>query len=141
MADFDEVRDQYHSSLRAFIKGDPEPTKRLWSRGDDVTLANPIGPPVRGWDAVRETMEHAASLVCDGEDLSRESISTYTTPDLVCELALERCRLRVVGGADAAAPITLRVTTTFRREDDGWKIVHRHADPIAGPRPIESVLQ
>jgi ketosteroid isomerase-like protein len=27
--------------------------------------------------------------------------------------------------------LELRVTTTFRRENGEWKIVHRHADPIA----------
>jgi hypothetical protein len=32
------------------------------------------------------------------------------------------------------------VTTIFRREDDAWKIAHRHADPITTPRPIESAF-
>ena len=27
------------------------------------------------------------------------------------------------------------------REDDGWRIVHRHADPIPGGRRVESVAQ
>jgi hypothetical protein len=61
MADFDEVREQYHRALEAFIPGDPKPVQGLWSKRDDVTLANPLGPPARGWDAVRETMERAAS--------------------------------------------------------------------------------
>jgi len=33
-------------------------------------------------------------------------------------------------GGDAPAPIELRVTLIFRREDGEWKEVHRHADPI-----------
>jgi hypothetical protein len=35
-------------ALDAIVKGDPEPKKRLYSRRDDVTLANPFGPPARG---------------------------------------------------------------------------------------------
>jgi RNase P/RNase MRP subunit p30 len=54
MTDLDEVREQYHRAVEAFITGDPEPHDELWSKRDDVTLANPLGPPVRGWDAVRD---------------------------------------------------------------------------------------
>jgi hypothetical protein len=43
------VIEEYHRTIDAIVIGDPEPQKRLWSRGDDVTLANPLGPPVRGW--------------------------------------------------------------------------------------------
>jgi ketosteroid isomerase-like protein len=114
---------------------------RLWSKRDDATLANPLGPPVRGWDAVREAGERAASQVAAGEAaFSVESISMYATPDLAYELAIERSRAKV-GGADEAVPLSLRVTTIFRREDDGWRIVHRQADPITGKRPAESMVQ
>jgi hypothetical protein len=40
-----------------------------------------------------------------------------------------------VGDREDVAPFDLRVTTTFRREDDTWKIVHRHADPVPKPHP------
>jgi hypothetical protein len=33
------------------------------------------------------------------------------------------------------------VTTNFRPEDGIWKIVHRHADTITSPRPLESIMQ
>ena len=140
MADLDDVRAQYHSALEAFAQGDPEPVARLWSKRDDVTLANPFGPPALGWDAVRETMERAASQLRDGEAFRVECISTYATPDLAYELQIERCRVKV-GGADEATPTSLRATNVFRREDDGWRIVHRHADPITGERPPESIVQ
>ena len=140
MADFDGVREQYHRALETYILGDSEPVKRLWSRRDDVTLANPLGPPVRGWDAVRETGDRAASQIRDGEAFSIESISTYATTDLAYEVNIERSRVKV-GGADEAVPVALRTTTIFRREDDGWRIVHRHADPITSPRPAESMVQ
>ena len=34
--------------------------------------------------------------------------------------------------------VALRVTTVLRREDGGWKIVHRPADPITTTQPTES---
>jgi hypothetical protein len=44
-SDLNKLRDQYHQSVAAFIEGDPGVQKPLWSRRDDVTLANPLGPP------------------------------------------------------------------------------------------------
>ena len=41
--DFDDMIERTHRSVDAFVAGDPEPNKRLWSRSDDVALANPFG--------------------------------------------------------------------------------------------------
>ena len=105
-----------------------------------ATLANPLGPPVRGWEAVRDASVRAATQVADGEAFSVESISTYATTDLAYELEIHRFRAKI-GGADELAPISIRVTTIYRREDEGWRVVHRHADPITGERSVESIAQ
>jgi len=127
----DEVSETYHRALESFIVGDPEPVLALWSKRDDATLANPFGPPVQGWEAVRLASEHAASQVTDGEAFTVESISAFATPDMAYELEIHRFRARL-GDARQSAPVILRVTTIYRREEGGWRVVHRHADPIAG---------
>jgi len=139
-SDLAHVIEEYHRALEAFVKGDPEPNKKLFSRRDDVTLANPLGPPALGWNQVEATLDRAASLLREGEPISFERISEYATADLAYILEIERTRAKAAG-ADEMSPISLRVTTIFRREDDGWRIVHRHADPITSPRPIESALE
>jgi hypothetical protein len=50
--DFDEVLEQYHLALDEIMKGRADGYKRVYSHQDDVTLANPFGPPARGWDEV-----------------------------------------------------------------------------------------
>src|SRR5688572_6038483 len=60
--DVDELIEQYYRVQGEFLRGNPEPVKDLFSRREDVTLANPYGPPVRGWDEVAKSIEHAASL-------------------------------------------------------------------------------
>jgi ketosteroid isomerase-like protein len=139
-SDLDELRNRYHQSVAAFIRGDPEVQKPLWSRRDDVTLANPLGPPAKGFEGVCGVMDRAAKQISDGEDYTFDAISWVETADLAYEVAVEHNRSRLAGAGEKV-PIDLRVTTVFRREDDGWKIVHRHADPITESRPVHSVVR
>jgi hypothetical protein len=41
--ELDDVIEQYHLALGGFMRGDHEPTRRLYSERDDVTLGNPFG--------------------------------------------------------------------------------------------------
>jgi ketosteroid isomerase-like protein len=131
---------EYHRAGREITNGYPEVYKSLYSRRDDVTLANPFGPPARGWDEVSSTLDGAAANYRDGESVGVENVSTVVGGDLAYTVEIESYRARV-GGAAALAPVTVRVTTVFRREDGEWKVVHRHADTITAPRPPESVIQ
>jgi ketosteroid isomerase-like protein len=131
---------EYHRAGREITNGNPDVYKGLYSRRDDVTLANPFGPPVRGWSEVSATLDRAAANYRDGEIVGFENASTVITPDLAYTVEVESYRARV-GGAEELTPVSLRVTTIFRREDGIWKVVHRHADPITGQRPPESVVQ
>jgi ketosteroid isomerase-like protein len=137
---FDEVVEQYHLALGEFVKGNPEPAKELFSHREDVTLANPFGPPVRGWDEVAKTLERAASHYRDGEATAFENVAKYVTAELAYIVAMERMQTKVEGREDVTA-IAVRVTAIFRLEEGIWKVVHRHADPIASPQPAESVIQ
>jgi ketosteroid isomerase-like protein len=138
--DLDEVLEQFHLALDEFVKGNPEPVKKLFSHREDVTLANPLGPPARGWEQVAATIERAASNIRDGEIVGFETVAKYVTSELAYTVWLERVKAKV-GGREDIAPIPLRVTMIFRPEDGTWKLVHRHADPITTARPAESVIQ
>lgn len=140
MPDLDEFRDRYHKSVEAFTQGEPDATKSLWSERGDVTLANPFGPPAKGVDGVRRIMDRAASQISEGEGYTYDSIAVVETAELAYEVGIER-NMAKLGNAAEKVPISLRVTTIFRREDGEWKIVHRHADPITEERPIQSIAQ
>jgi|SRR5829696_6000965 len=138
--DLDEVVEQLHLALGEFMKGSPEPAKKLFSHREDVTLANPFGPVARGWEQVAHTMERAASHYREGEAAGFENVAKYVTPDLAYLVEIERLKAKVSGSEDIA-PVVLRVTSILRPEDDTWKVVHRHADPITTAQPAESVIQ
>jgi ketosteroid isomerase-like protein len=139
-ADVDELIERYQLGLDDFMKGNPESVKELFSHKEDVTLANPLGPPAHGWDQVSATIEQAASHFRDGRFLSVEIVEKHVTPEFAYTLWLEHAEGKV-GGREDVAPATLRVTMIYRPEKDGWKVVHRHADPITTARPAESVIQ
>jgi hypothetical protein len=143
MADIDDVDaliERYKLATAEFIKGNPEPYKMLFSHREDVTLANPFFPVVRGWDEVSETLERTASRLRDGEFLGSEIVAKYVTDELayVVQLAHERAK---VGASEVVSPIDLRNTMILRPEEGTWKIVHLHGDPITTARPVESVIQ
>jgi ketosteroid isomerase-like protein len=133
--DVDELIEQYHRAQREFLRGNPETVKNLFSRREDVTLANPYGPPVRGWNKVAKTIEHASSLRSDGEFVAK-----YVTAELAYVVQIERAEAKI-GAREDITPYAVRATMIFRPEDGEWKVVHRHADPITTAQPAESVIQ
>jgi ketosteroid isomerase-like protein len=139
--DVDELIERYHQALGQLVNGNPEPLKAIYSHRQDVSLANPfVGPPVRGWDESARAIEGSASNYRDGEIVGFENVAKYVTLELACIVEMERYRANVGGGEDIS-PVALRDTSILRPEDDTWKIVHRHADPITAPQPAESVIE
>ena len=137
---FDDAVEAYREALGSFVKGDPKPALEFFSRRDDVTLANPLGPPRVGYADVAAAAEAGAAMLRDGSLLGFEEVSRYSTPDLGYVVQIERTQARLPGTEDTAR-ISLRVTMILRREGDTWKVAHRHADPITAPRPISTVVE
>src|SRR3712207_2454332 len=118
--DLDQVIEQCQRALREFVKGNPEPMQMMFSHQDDVTLANPIAPPARGWEQVAATTERAASQVRDGEITGFETVAKYVTAELAYIVWIERNKGKL-GGREDIAPSTLRVKMVFRPEEGTWK--------------------
>lgn len=133
MALQDVIR-QFRVAADEFARGNPEPVKLVFSHKDDVTLANPFGPAVRGWTRVSDALDFAAARFRDGEMKTLETVAEYVTPELATILDIERWKAKVSGRQEVTT-FDLRVTSTFRVEDGTWKLVHRHADPIATAHP------
>ncbi len=138
--DIDIVLGQYKLATTEFLKGNAEPYKMMFSHREDVTLANPLFPTVRGWEKVSGTLEQTAARLRDGELINSTTVSKYVTPELayVVSIVQEKAKL---GGSPDITPVALRTTMILRPEEGTWKIVHLHGDPITTPRSIESVIQ
>jgi hypothetical protein len=56
----DELIEQYQLALGEFMKGNPEPVKKLFSQREDASLANPYGP--RAWMGA-DCSDHGACCI------------------------------------------------------------------------------
>jgi ketosteroid isomerase-like protein len=137
--DLDRVIELYHRALDEFSRGNPEPVKDFYSTRDDVAIANPFFPLTRGREQVVERLERSVQNFSDGE-VGFQNVAKWVSGELACIVELEEWKAKV-GGREDVTPFTLRVTTLFRAEGGGWKVVHRHADPITTAQPAESVIQ
>ena len=138
--DFDRAIAEAHSALDQILKGNPNGYKSLYSKREDITLGNPFGGFGRGWEEVVEQLERAASYFRDGEATQWQTISRSVGNELAYTVEIERGRARV-GGHQEVSDIAVRVTCIYRREDEGWKLLHRHADPRVSRQTPESVLE
>jgi len=139
LRNLNDAIEAYRQALPAFLHGDPEPVLDLFSRRGDVTLANPLGPPQRGPTDVEQAIRSAATNFKAGT-VRFEEVSRYSTPDLGYVVQLEPSEVQLADTASTVR-ISLRVTMIFRREDDTWRVVHRHADPITTARPITTAIE
>ncbi|GIW24546.1 nuclear transport factor 2 family protein [Meiothermus sp.] len=127
-----------HRALESIIRGDIEPFMALYSDAEDITIGNPFGPFACGRAATRTAGLRAAGNYSEGTILGFDRIATHTSDTLACVVEMERFSVRLASAPEVAT-VALRVTSLFRLEGSGWRLVHRHADPIAGIRPVQSV--
>ena len=137
---FEEEVHRYHLAVPEITRGNPAAVKELYSRLDDVTLANPFGGIARGWAQVEARLDQASRQFQDGEMLGFDTITSYKALNTAYLVETEHFKARVEG-APAPEEFALRVTSIFRREEGYWKLVHRHADPAAQPQSRRSLAQ
>jgi ketosteroid isomerase-like protein len=115
---------KFYAALNSMAQGDARPISDIWSHSDTVTTMHPIGGEQTGWKAVRESFEQVSGVATDGRvELADQVI--HTGGELAYETGTERGTLKVAG---EQVTIDQRVTNVYRREPDGWKIVHHHTD-------------
>jgi len=141
MGDVDEflaaVQPRQRQADLALLNGDSGPRKVLWSHKNPVTVLG-AAKTVSGWPEVESLFDWLASNFSNGDIYELDVTAAGVSGDLGYVVGAEHSSASV--GGEPLAPIELRVTLIFRREDGEWKEVHRHADPIQGVRSTHEQL-
>lgn len=101
-----------------FLTGNAAPFKERWSNRDDTTIFGGWGVYEVGWERIEPRLEWAAGRFTGGE-VSYEPLAMGASGDIGYAIGIERGEARVAEG-DGPAPIVLRVTHIFRREEGNW---------------------
>jgi hypothetical protein len=131
----EDVLNAIDNANEHMLDGDCGVWKALLSHRDDVSLLGAYGGHVQGWTEVsarfdRTAAGYAADAGTSTGTTARDNIATWIGTDLACVVDLERHHRRLNGKPE---PVTFvyRTTHVLRRENGEWKIVLRHADPLA----------
>ena len=112
----------------AIIGGNIRRYVELIKHAEDYTLMAPLGGETRrGFDGSEKAIEAMEHYFQGGEAVV-DLVQSYASGDLVVLVMIERQHGRVGGLPDQ--DLSLRVTLVFRRDESGWMLVHRHADPL-----------
>jgi ketosteroid isomerase-like protein len=134
-ADLAELVKIMGEAADAYIRGDVHHYFSLFEHPDDYTLMPPYGGETwHGFTLTDEVAAETSRFFASGE--ARLDVeATYVSGDLAVLVAIERQHGEVGGLPDQ--DWSLRVTLVFRRADDGWQLVHRHADPLVREIPFD----
>ena len=124
---------KFETAEEEFVQGRPAAFQALWSRADDVTLCGGFGGVERGWKNVTERLGWVSQKYSDGTR-TREEISRTVAGELAYLVQKEVIHSQL-GSQVELSTLELRATMVFRREADGWHIVHRHADSQMATKP------
>ena len=119
----------------ALMRGDIERYRALITLTDDFTLMSPFGgTPSHTSDYTPERMEAMGRFFRNGT-FEQDLVQAYVSSDMVVLAIIERAHVEV--GGLPAQDWELRVTLVYRRNETGWHLAHRHADPLVSGVSLE----
>ncbi len=116
-----------HKALSQQVSGHTAPFQALWSRSDDVVLMGAAGSHAAGWEDVSASLTWASEHL-DFTGWHVENLLSSVNDKLAFTVELEHMSHEVNGERQAR---TLRASQGYRFENDQWRVVFRHGDPMS----------
>lgn len=128
-SDFEAFLKTREEASDAFVEGDFEPLKRISAETSPATIFGPKGDCIEGAEEVNAVNETGSKSFAPGSENAFEIMHHGADTELAYWVGIQRSVVKLKG-QEKGIPMDLRVTEIFRKEKDGWKLIHRHADPL-----------
>lgn len=126
---FAEFLQRREEASTAFVNGEFAPLDELSTRQSPATIFGPSGDTVEGASEVSSVNATGAARFAAGSTNSFQIMHFASDGEIGYWAGIQHSVVHM-NGQDQPIPMDLRVTEIFRHEDDGWKLVHRHADQL-----------
>jgi hypothetical protein len=123
-----------------FFEGNYELAIDFFSCGQGVSLTNPFGGIVQGFEGVAKKLRLAVANCKEGVQSALGTLRGIlpATWDIFWRLKDAKQRS---GGRRDITPMSLRVTSIFRLENGTWMLVRRRAESLVPPQELDSGIR
>jgi ketosteroid isomerase-like protein len=132
LQEFEQFMKRREAASAAYVQGDAEPFNQVVAQACPATFFPPMGGFARGTEDVAARYSRDAKAFETGSHFTFEILQMAASDGIAYWVGFMKGEAHMRGKPEAI-PMSLRITEVFRREGDAWKIVHRHADPMAEP--------
>lgn len=127
---FDRFLTRREAASTDFINGHADALLALSTHSDPATFFPPDGKKVVGAVQINATNAQGSMMFAPGGTGWFEILQMTASGDPGFWTGVQHAKVRL-RDTDEPVSTALRVTEVFRREADGWKLVHRHADMLS----------
>lgn len=123
--DFDQfLTEKRRPAASAFVRGDASRVVELSAQQGQATFFDPSGGFTEGAEAIIDANQRSVAYFGPRGSTELDLKDHGESGDLAFWTGFQEAQMDMNG---AIHPMKLRVTEVFRRENDEWRLIHRHA--------------
>jgi ketosteroid isomerase-like protein len=124
---FNDFMTTREKAAEAYVRGDGAKVDTIVPHSGAASFHSPAGDTVTGAEAVAKRYLKDAALFHDSGTSRFDVLQKGDSGDIGFWTGFQIANVQI-GDMPRPVEMRIRVTEIFRRIDDDWKLIHRHAD-------------
>jgi NAD(P)H-dependent FMN reductase/ketosteroid isomerase-like protein len=130
---FPEFMKKRADVAKAYVNGDAAPLDSIVATSGQATFFPPAGGSEQGAETVKQRYDRDVAAFRAGSETQLDVLHSAASGTVAYWTGFQTAKVRM-DGSDQPQSMRLRITELFRLVEGEWKLIHRHADPMAEPR-------